>query len=431
MKKLLIIGVLLSLGFAGLAQPGWNWPQNVEKAKEYNALYVDAVKSSQFATAIEPHQWLLDSCPDLNESLYINGAKIYEGLYEKETDAAKKTEYADKAMLMYDMRIEYFGNEGKVLNRKAFKAYKYYKGDKTKYQELYELFNKTFELNGNKTLDNNIIAYMDIVRRFKLSGGEISDDEVINKYGYISEVISAKDLAKPNPKYVRYQETIDKMLIGTVDIDCAFIEEKLVPKMRESKDPKMAKKVFKLMISAKCLDSDSFVEAGEIVFESEKDYGIAKILGIKLAAAKKYDKAIVYYDAAIELTDDNLKKGEIHLKKARMYNSMGQKSNARTSARKAMANDPSVASDAYTMIGNLYMASYEGCRAGESKVDDRLVYIAAFNQYKKAGNTSAMSKAKAQFPSISEIFELGLQEGQSMSVGCWINETVSLARRPN
>ena len=34
-------------------------------------------------------------------------------------------------------------------------------------------------------------------------------------------------------------------------------------------------------------------------------------------------------------------------------------------------------------------------------------------------------------PIIEEIFELGLTEGQSMTVGCWINETVVLERRPN
>lgn len=431
MKKLLLIGIMFTLTVGAMAQPGWNWPQNVEKAKEYNALYVDAVKSKQFAMAVKPHQWLLDSCPDLNKSLYINGAKIYEGLYESETDEAKKLEYADKALLMYDMRIKYFGEEAKVLNRKAFKAYKYYKKERSKYQELIDLFDKTFELNGNKTLDNNLVAYMDVVRRYKKSGGDMTDDGVIDRYGLISDIITAKNTAKPNPKYAKYQENVDKLLTNTIEVNCEFIENKLVPKMRSTQDPQLAKKVFQLMITAKCLDSDSFVEAGELVFQSEQDFGIAKVLGIKLTAAKKYDKAAKYYDAAIELTEDNIKKGEIYLNKAQMYNAMGNKSAARSSARMAMSNDPSLAKDAYTMIGNLYMSSYDDCRKGESKVDDRLVFIAAYNQYSKAGNSAAMEKAKAQFPSISEIFELGLEEGQSMTIGCWINETVILQRRPN
>ncbi|MBU2915502.1 MULTISPECIES: hypothetical protein [Reichenbachiella] len=430
MKKLLLIGLVVGLNAAAIAQPGWNWPEDVDKAKEKNALYVDAVKSDQFARAVEPHQWLLDNCPDLNESLYINGAKIYEGLEEKETDPAKQLAYQEKALQMYDDRIKYFGDEPNVLNRKAFRAYKFYKGNRDKYQELMDLFDKTFEMNGVNTLDNNLVAYMDVVRRYKLGGGSITDEEVIDKYGKISDVISEKEAQKSNPKYERYQENVDKLLTATVDVNCEFIEGKLVPKMNETQDPKMAKKVFQLMLSAKCTDSPAFVEAGELVYKSEPSYGMAKVLGIKLASAGETDKAAEYYDAAIEMSDDNLQKAEIYMNKAQMFASKGQKSAARTNARKALSYDPSM-SDAYTMIGNLYMQSYNDCREGVSKVADRLVFIAAYNQYQKAGNADGMAKAKEQFPSISEIFELGLTEGQSMTVGCWINETVVLERRPN
>ncbi|PIB36862.1 hypothetical protein BFP72_16370 [Reichenbachiella sp. 5M10] len=430
MKKLLLIGFVVFMNVAAIAQPGWKWPEDIDKAKEKNALYVDALKSDQYARAVEPHQWLLDNCPDLNESLYINGAKIYEGLEEKEADPAKKLAYQEKAMQMYDDRIKYFGDEAGVLNRKAFRAYKFYKGNKDKYQELMDLFDRTFELNGVDVIDNNLVAYMDVVRRYKLSGGDITDEDVIDKYGLISDIIAEKDAAKSNPKYERYQDNVDKLLTATVDVNCEFIETKLVPKMNETKDPKLAKKVFQLMLSAKCTDSPAFLEAGELVYESDPSYGMAKVLGIKFAAAKEYDKAAKYYDAAIDLSEDNLKKSEIYMNVAQMYANAGQKSTARTNARKALANDPS-ASDAYTLIGNLYFQSYNDCRKGESRVDDRLVFIAAYNQYQKAGNTTMMAKAQEQFPTIGEIFELGLEEGQSMTVGCWINETVILQKNPN
>ncbi|UXP33282.1 hypothetical protein N6H18_04875 [Reichenbachiella agarivorans] len=430
MKKLLLIGFVVCMNAAAIAQPGWNWPEEVDKAKEKNALYVDAVKSKQYAVAVAPHQWLLDNCPDLNESLYINGAKIYEGLEDKESDPAKQLSYQEKALKMYDDRIKYFGDEANVLNRKAFAAYKFYKGNQSKYKELLDLFDKTFDMNGVETMDNNLVAYMDVVRRYKLSGGAISDEDVIDRYGKISDVIAEKDAVKSDSKYTVYQENVDKLLTATVDVNCEFVETKLVPKMNETKDPKMAKKVFQLLLSAKCTDSPAFVQAGELVYKAEPSYGMAKVLGIKFAADNQYSKAAEYYNAAVGMSDDNLKKAEIYLNMAQMFASSGQKSEARNYARKALANDPS-AGEAYTLIGNLYFQSYNDCRQGVSKVDDRLVFIAAYNQYKKAGNTAMMAKAQEQFPSISEIFELGLAEGQSMTLGCWINETVTLERRPN
>lgn len=430
MKKLLTLTILLSASIAAFAQPGWKWPEDVESAKEKNALYVDAIKSKDYMTAIGPHSWLLENCPDLNESLYINGSKIYEGLAKKEKDAAKKKEYQTTVMKMYDDRIKYFGNEGKVLNRKAFTAYKYYKNDKSRYAELMTLFNKTFELNGNKVLKNNLMAYMDVIRRYKLSGGELSDEQILDKYGEISDIIAFQKKSKGGSQLDVIQENVDKILLATVDVDCGLLESKFVPKMKETKDPNMAKKVFQLMLTAKCSDSPSFVEAAELVYQSEPAASLAKVIAIKNVAAGDISLGNEWYDKALSLTEDNLEKAELYFSKAQAFSNQGLKSQARSNARMALANDPSM-KDAYTLIGNLYMTSYTDCRAGVSKVDDRLVFIAAYNQFQKAGNSSAMAKAKEQFPSISEMFELGLEEGQSMTVGCWINETVKLERRPN
>lgn len=431
MKKRTILALVLLINVAAIAQPGWKWPENVDKAKENNALYSDAVKSKQFTSAVGPHSWLLENAPDLNASLYINGAKIYEGLAAAEPDAAKKIEFQDRALEMYDLRIKYFGKEGDVLNRKAFVAYKYHKGNKSKYKELLDLFDKTFEMNGQKTLDNNLVGYMDVVRRYKLSGGDLPDEGVINRYSMVSDVIDAKlKTGKNVPRLEKIQENVDKLLTATITVDCEFVEANLGPKMKETGDIKMAKKVFSLMLTGKCSDSPLFIEAAELVFEKEPAFGLAKVIAVKYSAAGDKDKALEYYDQAIALSDDNLKKSEIYYSKAQIYSSNTQRSAARTSALRALSLDPSL-KDAYTLVGNLYMGSHSDCRKGVSKVDDRLVFIAAYNMYKKAGNSKGMASAKEQFPSIGEIFELGKKEGEAMTVGCWINESVILARRPN
>lgn len=431
MKKLMVLGLILFAASYAMAQPGWNWPEEVDLAKEKNALYSDMVKSKNFEGAAEPHAWLLEKCPDLNKSLYINGIKIYEALANAASDPEKKSEYQAMTMKMYDDRIKYFGEEPYVVNRKAYKGYKFYKSNKGKYEEMIGVMDRAFELNGNDVMVNNLAAYMDFVRRYKATGGDISDERIIDIYTQITDII---DYKKSTGKQVALLDkilgSVDKMLTSVIDVDCDFIEDKLVPKMRETKDPKMAKKVFQLMLTGKCSDSPSFLEAAEMVNEVDPAYGLAKVIAQKYGQSGDMGKAKMYYDKALELTDDNIKKAEIFYSIATMQAGAKQFVEARKNARKALANDPSM-KDAYTLIGNMYMQSYEKCREGISKVDDRLCFIAAFNQYKKAGNTKQMASAKAQFPSIDEIFELGLSEGQSMTVGCWINETVVLERRPN
>ena len=75
------------------------------------------------------------------------------------------------------------------------------------------------------------------------------------------------------------------------------------------------------------------------------------------------------------------------------------------------------------------MSSFDDCKQLKSKVDDRAIYLIAYDMYQKAGNTRGMKSAEAQFPSISEMFELDLKEGQSITVGCWINQSTTLRRR--
>ncbi|MEQ9422773.1 MAG: hypothetical protein RJQ09_00040 [Cyclobacteriaceae bacterium] len=432
-KLTLVFSMVLLFSGSVISQPGWNWPADQEeKAKEKNALYGDALKIGDHKNAAKNLRWLLTNAPDLNASLYINGAKIYEALADDEENAAQSIAYADSAMIMYDLRIKYFGEEEEVLNRKAFKAYKYYKGEKSKYGEVFELFKKAFEINGNEIFDNNLVAYMDVVRRHKLTGGSLTDVEVIEIYGQLNDIIDFKLQSTNNEgRLETYRDQIDKLLTATVTVDCEFVENNLAPKVEaDPSDLKMAKKVFQLLLTGKCSDSPYFVQTARIVNEAEPNYGMAVVIAKKLSAEKDYEVAETYYNQALSLTEEETKKGEVMMDLAKMYNARGLKSQARSNALKAVQFDQAVASEAYTMIGHLYMGSYDECRKGVSKVEDRGVFLAAHEMYRKAGNSEGMRSSKEQFPSIEEIFELGMSEGETFKVGCWVNEVVTIQRRP-
>ncbi len=428
-KHLLGLAILFIFASVGISQPGWNWGDDVDKAKEKNALYSDLVKAENWEAAILPHSWLLENTPDLNASIYINGAKIYEGLAESTDDEAKTLLNQEKALEMYDLRIKYFGEEADVLNRKAYVAYKYYRGTQSKYQELYELFNRAFELNGNDIRINNLTAYMDVIRRYKAVGGDVPDDVVFEKYTIIKDIIDFQIANGGTSSLSKQSDIVDKLLTATVEVDCNFIEEKLGPKFRETKDIKLAKKIFSLMVTQKCIDSPLALETAIAVNEVSPDYGIAKFIAGKAASDGDKTRAIEYYNRAVGLTPDNSKKAEIYLSLARMQVSETGKVAARSSARKALAFDPNN-KEPYTFIGDLYMNSYDECKAGESKVKDRAIFIAAYEMYQRGGDSGRMANAKAQFPSIEEIFNEGIEEGQNMTVDCWINESVQIQRRP-
>ncbi|MGX7836058.1 hypothetical protein ACWKSR_12980, partial [Campylobacter fetus subsp. venerealis] len=75
------------------AQDGWNFPSDPaqeKKARELNAAYTDYLSSEQFVEATHGLNWLLVNVPDLNESIYQNGVKVYDGAAKAVTDEAQK-----------------------------------------------------------------------------------------------------------------------------------------------------------------------------------------------------------------------------------------------------------------------------------------------------------------------------------------------------
>ena len=436
MKKILtILSLLVTLSIAATAQPGWNWPeQNKPEAEEKNVLYADAVKMGDFKGAIPPLSWLIMVAPDLNKSLYQNGAKIYDNLAKVEKDPAQKIVYLDSLMWMYDMRMKYFGDSVNVMNRKIFKAYKYHIKNYDQSEWLLEMFDVTYKISGSKVMDQNLLAYMNVIKVNKLVKKNLSDEEVLARYENISEVIEGKVNvieAKGGSvaKLMVQKNAIDKILTEIVTIDCDFVHDTMGPKFKANPDDiKLVKRMFSFMLTGKCTASDLFLDVSKQLYKLEPDFGVAKLIGTKCLAAGDYSCASQYYNEAIQHTEDGTKKAEIYIQMGKMEVKKKNKSAARANFRKAISAD-AANKEPWTLIGDLYYHSFEQCKKMENMVKDRLVFILAYDMYRRGGNSSKMHNAKSQFPSKEEIFNQDYVVGQSMTINCWIKESVQLQTR--
>ena len=455
MRNLLILLIIISSNTYVISQPGWNWPEDKASAEEKNVLYTDYLKQGNCDMAIEPNRWLIENVPGLHVSIYQNAIKILRCLIDKTENPDLKNSLIQEAISIFDKRVENFGREAYVKNRKPTFAYTFYRSDKTQYENLYNMFNEALDLNGNKLGNSNIVAFMDIVRKHKLTSKTISDDQVLDIYDKLSNIVSFKKMDEPKniDRLKRYQDNLDKLLTATITVDCNFVENTLGPKLNqlvespsdeiietdyENLNPvegtmysdevlNLAKKIFQLSITGKCTSSDIALSAAKIMFTNEKDFAIAKFIAGRELSSKNYETSLEYYDGALLSTDDSKQKSEIYLNKAQLYALVGNKIKSRDNARKSISSENN--SEAYKLIGNLYMASYDECKGGKSRVNDRLVFIAAYNMYRRAGLDNKAAQAKAQFPSMEEIFNENLEVGESLNTGCWINENVTLSKR--
>lgn len=415
------------------------WPQDAAlraKTEENKVLYEDALRAGHVKQAEVPLNWLLTNVPNLHSSLYINGAEVFDKLAAQEKDPARKKVYVDSLLIVYDMRIKMCGDEANVTNRKAIAFIKFNLNEKP--AESLAILDKAFELNGNNIMDGTIVPYFQTVRLNVLKLKTMKEDEILSRYDKLIAIIDAKiqkaqSEGKPVDKYKKMRDDVDAILITIVNVNCDFVRKNIAPKFKaDPKNMELAEKIFKFMLKDKCTDDPLWLEAAEAIHNDPnraKDCGLAKNLGIIYISKENYEKAEALLKEAQAICTEANDKGDVLFYLAAVEGKRGNKSGARELYRQAASANPEAAKQAYEKIGDLYYNSFESCAKRVNQADDRLVYLAAYEYYQKAGDGKKMAMAKAAFPSKEEIFLVNYQVGTSKNVGCWINENVTIKTR--
>ncbi|NJS16714.1 MAG: hypothetical protein HC787_07205 [Nostocaceae cyanobacterium CSU_2_110] len=105
--------------------PNWNWPADRKTSEEKVALLQDAIRDKKYKQALKPFNWIIANAPDLNSSIYVHGAAIYEALANREKVAVKKKIYIDSLLLVYNLRMMHCNDKENVLWRKASSAFRF------------------------------------------------------------------------------------------------------------------------------------------------------------------------------------------------------------------------------------------------------------------------------------------------------------------
>jgi len=427
--KFALIG-LLSLAYAGMVQAQeWNWPADTQaeaRAREYNAAYNDYLNAGEFVAATRPLHWLLQNVPNLNEALYINGVKVYDGAAKEVEDENQMRIYQDSVITIYNLRAELYNNEEKWIENKAYYAYNFYKDDQNKLKDAAAEFERAYELHG--TITHTLAPmYFNLVYR-NYAYKNYSEDEVLDRLTMVNSIIDEAEERGENVSNQRGQ--IEQLVVAMDLIDCDFIENKLGPRLQaDPSNMQLAQQVFQYSVRYKCTTTAAFTSALEIIDNDDPTFSTSQVRGMRYYQNKEFGRAIELYEKALTLATTDEQRGDVHFDIAKSHVNMNRKSQARASALKAAELNKEKAGDAWTLIGNLYMQSSSECRGGQSRVKDQSIFIAAHEAFRRGGDNSGMANARARFPSKEELFTEGFQVGETVNTGCWIGETVTLATR--
>lgn len=421
-KHSVFLFLMLVRAFIGLGQVNWPEDENLEKtAKEKLALYSDALKNEQYKAASQPLQWLLQNVPQLSESIYIDGAKVFQQM-AMQASLQEKAMLSNQVMQIFDQRASYFPEGSELLNRKAWAAYKLYQNVPEQSDYLFNLLKSTIDSLQEDIYKSLLLAQMDMLRKH---AGKLNQDQLFETYFRVKELLQAK---AAHGEAVDYENKMtDKIFFSLVNLNCDVITEKFA--VAPSADKQKMKLYLGLALAHQCYNVSTFVPVAEAVLHENPDYGLTKLVAIILTKNNDLDQALTYWQEALKLSKDPEQKAEIYLSLAGLFQQMHQFEKAREQINKALSTGTADDKKAYNLLGDLYVQSYSRCKKGKSKVQDLSVSIAAWEMYAKAGNQERMQQMEKSFPSREELHSEDLSPGDAYQVGCWINRQVILRSR--
>ena len=400
------------------------------------SLYIEYYHHEGYDDALPYWRIVFDEWPKSYFNMYIHGVNMYELLAEKANNEEQKFAYLDTIMLIYDQRIKYFGQEGKVLGRKGIDWLKMRKSTIEDIKIGYDYIRQSIEIQKNKS-ENAILALFMTASGTLFKAGELSQENMIQNYATANQIADYK--YNENPKSANSQklkESIDGIFSQSGAATCESLIKLFQPKYDQNpKDKKLLIKIISFLIGANCKDSDLYFHASTSLNEIEPSAKSAYFLAEMNIGQSNYEKASILYKQAIELETDSKEKARYYMKLGDItFHKLGDKSLSRTFARKAAELDPE-SGHPYLLIGAIY-ASSEQC--GDDDIAKKALYWIAVDKFVKAKQidnkladiaNKSINAYSQHFPDTETIFFHGLKVGDRYKVGCWINETTIIRTR--
>ena len=469
MKRVFIALLVLSSTISMTAQDnkwGTTSADSVKCWENYN-IFGSMIQTKAYTDAYEHWLQVYETCPGANKSIYIYAPRVLKAMIKEAATEEDKMKYADLLISSYDKRLEYFpGKDAYVTGEKANALMKYKKdvpGAYAAYTQAYELDSKLMspsQINGYflstvRTFNDKNIELDKLIHVYLRCQEAIAENRIVlsKKIAtYVAKEEGGEALSKKEAKskasaeknleaYQTVEKNIEKA-IGPL-LSCQnlalIVNDETFEANKDNKKwlGRAAKMLQKERLnedgeSEDCTDNPLFTKIAETMLALEPSAGGYRAMAKMNYKKKGYSKAAEYYKQAIELEEDPDVLYKDYLSIATCYKQVGSLSSAKTYTVKAKGIQPNKG-DAYILLATIYAEAAGSC--GENVVEKNGVYWAAINQCAKAKSVDPSSASKANklieafkkgVPQKSIAFQLNYTEGQKLSLGCWINETVTI-----
>jgi tetratricopeptide (TPR) repeat protein len=416
------------------AQDNDNDADSAECTHVYNE-FTEAFENNQFSQAFVYWSTCFNSCPKINVNLYINGAKVISTIMKTDANDVRKKELIDTLMLLYDVRITNFGQEGKVLGYKAEDLYIY---QPSKLDDIYEMFAKSVLLEGKKSRGGVLSSYFTVATE-KLKKHQILKEEALYVYGNVRQLVDY-NLSKDSTDkfYKKAKKEIEDLYAKEYKLDCAGITALYGP-MYESNSSSVPflRKLEAVMQARKCTNSDLYKLVEQNLIENDPTSESLEKVAKEYLAQNDLPKAIDTYKKAIAKEPDNDRK-------AAMYYDLADATSVNHALSIMFCNNAIQASPSfarpYLLMSKLYAKGSSRC-GGSNDAKQRVfiqktMYWAATDKCELAKSIdpklteeadALIAEYQLKYPTQADIDEQQLKVGDSYAINCWLT-TVTTVR---
>lgn len=415
------------------------------------SIYTEYYKTNNFLDAYnEGWQEVFRDAPLASVNTYNYGIKILRNLY-KDAKTAKDEElmakYSDELFQVYEQRLKYLDQLNAQSKNKAteYEVLGQYGHDYMSYNprvqisKAYEILRKSVDLGKGQSQYYVLDDLMNVsAQRFKnkKDNDEFRDalmQDYVDCANYIDDFIALQTDDKILEQALKVKERIDGLFINSGAADCEKLQEIYGPKIENNKDNlEYLNKVVKLMTMFDCRSSDAYFKAAEYAHAISPSVQTAKSLGrLYLQQRQDTEKALEYYNQALELDDDSKSMADTYYYIANLYMSQEKYDNSRTALQKCISNNSSKG-EAYILLAQLYAVKHDW---SNEPALNRCAYFAVIDKLEQAKRVDSsvaerandlISQYKKQCPQAEDLFMFGYKAGDKIEIKGWINETTTI-----
>ncbi len=405
------------------------------------SLYQQDYRFKNYDAAVVNWRKVFKDCPQSSVNLAAHGIAMYQDFIVKEVDPTKKAALVDTLMQIYEkgmvLRPQ---NKGTYLASMAQDMIRYSDGTPESQRKILKFLEESMALEKEETPAITYANYMKITIE-QNDAKNLSDEELLENYTKVSDYLSAAIKKTPTEDLAKVRDMIDDSFANSKAANCNNLVKIYGAKFETNKnDLDFLRKLTRILSKERqdgtdCTDTQLFEKASEQQFALDPSSAAAYNMAKLFIKKDNFDKVIEYFESAIQHENDPIDKanyyyqlGNIRLAKFKQY----------TEAKKCALEASKLRPDwglPYVLLANTYAA---GPKCGEDEFEKAQIYWVIVDKLQKAKSligddnqskisvsqvNSMINQYSQHFPKKEEAFFRDITEGNTINVGCWINET--------